>query len=224
MRILATALALLALAALTAPAARADGDPASDVLVAQDAFFPYAPPTQQKLRDALTGVLDRARDAGYPVKVALIASERDLGAYPTLYNRANDYATLLARELPANRHGPKLTGQRILVVMPGGFGGNNLGRRVDEALAPVDIQADAGADGLAVAAIEAVARLATVNGHEVAVPPEAGLRLAAADADDGGGGGPSPVVYLAPVLLIFAVLFILGRRRGTDDEPEPAEA
>jgi len=215
----AVAVLAAALLALVPSAARADGDPASDVLVMQDAYYPYAPPTDPELKAALDGVLKAARGAGYPVKVALIASERDLGAYPSLYNDPNRYADLLARELPANRHGPKLTGQRILVVMPGGFGGSNLGERVDEALGPVTIQAEAQSDGLAVAAIGAVARLATVNGHEVATPPEAGRRLRATNASTKRGGS-SPLVYVVPALVLFGALFLVGRRQRRAEAPE----
>jgi hypothetical protein len=94
--------------------------------------------------------------------------------------------------------------------MPGGFGGNNLGERVDDALRSIDIQGEAQSDGLAKAAIEAVARLATVNGYRVPTPPEAGIELRAADADTD-GGGTSPVVFAAPALLLFAGLFLAGR-------------
>ena len=207
MRALAAVLAVLALAA---PAAWADGDPASDVLIAQDVYLPYSPPTRADLQRALERTVREARAAGYPVKVALIASQGDLGAYPALYNKPNEYATLLAQELPANAHGRRVTGQRILVVMPGGFGGVNLGEGVDEALGGVEIQAAAQSDGLAVAAMGAVARLATANGHRVATPPEAGTTLGRAE----GGGGPSPLLYLAPVAVLFAALVALGRRRS----------
>lgn len=209
MRVLAAVLAVLLLAA---PAARADGDPASDVLLSQDVYYPYAPPTRADLRKALDGTVKAARDAGYPVKVALIAAPADLGAYPQLYNKPNEYATLLARELPGSTHGAKVAGQRILVVMPGGFGGTDLGDRIDEALAGIAIQAKAQSDGLAVAAMTAVARLATANGHEVEAPPEASLTLG--KAKGGGGGGPSALLYALPVAAIFLVLALLGRRRS----------
>jgi hypothetical protein len=210
-RALLLAGALCTVAALVAPgAAYADGDPASDVLVMQDAYYPYAPPTDARLRTALDGVLKRARASGFAVKVALIQAPADLGAYPTLFNKPNEYAALLARELPANRHGAKLEGQRILVVMPGGFGGRDLGDRVDEALAPIAIKASAESNGLAVAAIGAVARLATVNGHRIATPPEAALDPSAPTAKR--RGGPSFLVFLVPALALFAGLFVAGRR------------
>ena len=145
-----------------------------------------------------------------------MAQERDLGAYPTLFNDANRYADLLARELPRSRHGPKLTGQRILVVMPGGFGGRDLGDNIDGPLSKTRIDADAESNGLAVAAIGAVARLATANGHPVPVPPEASARVRASTAKK--GGGPGIVVFLVPAVLLFVAIWAAGRfasRRST---------
>jgi hypothetical protein len=189
--------------------AHADGDPASDVLVMQDAYYPYTPPTDAKYKRALDAVLKKARDAGYPVKVALIQTERDLGAYPSLFNDPNRYANLLARELPRSRHGPKLTGQRILVVMPGGFGGRDLGDNVDGPLSKTPIDAGAESNGLAVAAIGAVARLATANGHPVPVPPEATGKVSASTAKK--GAGPGVVVFLVPAVLLFGAIWAAGR-------------
>lgn len=169
-----------ALVLLASPAvARADGDPASDVLLAQDVFFPYAPNTAPRLSDALTKLLKRTRSSGYPMKVALIESAGDLGANGDLFGRPLEYANLLTDELRTLRHG-RAGGEQLhlLVVMATGFSGSGLGDRVDEALEPVRIQASAQSDGLARAAIEAVARLASINGHPTPIPPEARLALA----------------------------------------------
>src|SRR3954466_9698346 len=93
-------IALLAALALVASpsAARADGDPASDVLLRQDIFFPYAPATARRLSDALTRLLERTRRSGFPIKVALIQSEGDLGANADLFGEPLQYANLLAQE------------------------------------------------------------------------------------------------------------------------------
>ncbi len=207
-------LSLLFVLAVTAHApgdARANGDPASDVLLSQDHYLPYAPPVQERLVTALEDVLERAREAGFPMKVALINTERDLGAYPQLFNSPQEYANLLTRGLATlNPHGDPVKDVHLLVVMPGGFGGNNLGEKVDDALSGIAIQGEAQSDGLAKAAVEAVARLATANGHPVPVPPEARIELSASDADDG-GGGTSPLVFAAPAVLLFAGLFVAGR-------------
>src|SRR3954447_12186353 len=98
MRTVALALPLLVLAA---PAAWADGDPASDVLLSQDSFLPYAPPVTPRLATALKAVLKQAREAGFPMKVAVILTANDLGAYPQMFNTPQPYADLLTRELSA---------------------------------------------------------------------------------------------------------------------------
>jgi hypothetical protein len=180
------ALVVAALALTAAPTAQADGDPASDVLPSQDAYYPYAPQASKPLVEALDQLLKRVRGDGYPVKVALIASAADLGSYPMLLNDPQRYANLLASELPVNPHGGLDEQLHLLVVTAAGFGGKSLGDRVDEALAPVEIDPEAGSDGLVRAALQAVARIATVNGHDTPVPPEAG---AAGGGDDDGGGG-----------------------------------
>lgn len=200
----------LAVLLVLSPAARANGDPASDVLLAQDSYLPYAPPVSENLKTALEDVLQAARDAGFPMKVALVQTASDLGSYPTLFNQPQAYADLLTRGLStANPHG-EVEDVHLLTVMPGGFGGNNLGERVDDALQPVAIQTDAQSDGLAKAAIEAVARLATVNGFPVATPPEAAIALQATDRSEE-RDSTSPLVVLAPALLLFAGLAVAGR-------------
>lgn len=221
LRRIAFTLAALTLA-FAAPAAFADGDPASDVLPSQDAFFPYSPQASKPLVLALDKVLKEVRGKGFPVKVAMIGSEADLGSYPTMFNNPQEYANLLASELPSNPHGGVKDEIRLLVVMPGGFGGKNLGDRVDAALAPVKIDTQAGTDGLVRAALQAVPRIATLAGHQTATPPEA-------QAGGGkGAGGTSVVVWvLAGVLalaLIMGVLVVLARRRSDARPPEVGEA
>jgi hypothetical protein len=205
-RLLVVAMLVLA----CAPAAWADGDPASDVLLTQDIFFPYAPPVSQRLKTALERVVKAARKAGYPMKVALINTEADLGAYPQLFNQPSKYTDVLSRELATlNPHGDPLKEVHLLIVMPGGFGGSNLGDGVDRALGPVQIDPGGGSDALSQAAMAAVARIATENGHRVAVPPEASVKVSKSAKKS--GGGTSAVVFLAPALLLFAGLFVAGR-------------
>jgi hypothetical protein len=213
-RVALTALALLALA----PAgAVADGDPASDVLLAQDVYYPYAPKVSKPLTAALDGLLKRVRASGYPMKVALIEAPSDLGAYPALFGDVQSYANLLSKEIAYN------TKPHLVVVMPTGFGGNNLGAKVDSALAGIRVDQAAQSDGLAQAALVAVARLATANGHATPVPPEARSALAASKASSN-RSTPSLLIYGGPVLLaLIAVggLIWVGRRRerapgGTD--------
>src|SRR3954449_7768249 len=83
--------------ASTAPAF-GDGDPASDVLPSQDAYYPYQPPVSKAVVTALNNELKQVKDAGYPMKVALLQSAGDMGSYPTLFNQPQRYADLLSSE------------------------------------------------------------------------------------------------------------------------------
>jgi hypothetical protein len=214
--------AMIALAALAlAPAAAlADGDPASDVLLAQDAYYPYAPKTSPQLTKALNTLLKRVRAAGFPVKVALIEAPSDLGAYPNLFGDTQNYANLLSKEIAYNSH------PHLLVVMPTGFGGDNLGNNVDGALRGITVNQDAKSDGLAQAALAAVAKLASANGHPTPVPPEARAQLAASTAS-AKRSTPSVLVYGGPVLLgiiaVGALIWVGRRREGEEELPPEAE-
>ena len=113
------AVAVLALALVSGAAA--DGDPASDVLLAQNAFFPSPAPSagaQQDLNQAIAAAYAKS----YRVKVAVIASKNDLGAIPSLFGKPADYAKFLGTELQFLYVGP------LLVVMPAGFGVYDGGR------------------------------------------------------------------------------------------------
>ena len=223
-------LAALAAAALAAaPAARADGDPASDILLSQDVFFPYSPPTSQGVGQALVELTKRARQAGWPIKVAIIATPQDLGAASSLYANPQGYANFLFSEIGAGK-------LRLLVVMPAGFGGQNLGAGVDKALAGLG-PIEGGGDPLAKLALTAVARLAAGDGHKIAVPaidtsaagkrpyrqdvslhggsPAAGKvpqRAKPPGGGGGGGGGTSWLIYAAPVVLILGAMAVMVRR------------
>lgn len=202
----------LALALPSAPAL-ADGDPASDILPSQDAYYPYTPPVSRPLVTALNGLLRKLRAEGFPMKVALIESEGDMGSYANLFNSPQRYADLLASELPTQPDKKVTDAFHLLVVMPGGFGGEHLGDGVNRALDPVRIDVAAGSDGLARAAIEAVARLAGVNGHPTPVPPEA----AAPGASSSGAGGGSGVLLVVGAVVLVALAAGAGvalRRRG----------
>lgn len=209
-------LAALALAA-AAPAAWADGDPASDVLPAQDVYYPYTPPVSKPLVAALDALLKQVRAAGYPFKVALIASEGDMGSYPTLFNQPQRYADLLSSELPTQSDRRVRGAFHLLVVMPGGFGGENLGDKVNQALAPIKIDASQGSDGLARAALEAVARIATSAGHPTKVPPQAGASAAKAHPGAKRGSSTTAIVVGAVVAVLLAAAgaaAVLRRRRS----------
>ena len=111
----ALAVTILALLAGALPhAARADGDPASDVLLAQPLYLPQdasVPPAEQT---QLASLLAAAHQAGYDVRVALIAQPADLGSITALWRQPQNYARFLGQELSLNYTGA------LLVVMPTG--------------------------------------------------------------------------------------------------------
>jgi hypothetical protein len=152
-------LAAAAVAGLATQAARADGDPASDVLYFQDVFLPYAKPSAAAAKQ-LTDTVAAANKAGFRIKVAVIQSEQDLGSVPSLFNRQDIYARFLGTELKL------FFTQRLLVVMPAGFGVYDNGKPVDAekaALAAVQV-ASASPDDLTNAATAAVQKLRAAIG------------------------------------------------------------
>jgi hypothetical protein len=114
--------AALAASAMTiaAPVARADVDPASDVLLLQDVFVPYHPKVCSAAANALRDLAKQSKKAGYRVRVAIIGSRKDLGGAPQLFNKPKAYAIFLGSELGVYG-GSNFTGKlALLVVMPAG--------------------------------------------------------------------------------------------------------
>lgn len=72
----------IAVSLLAAAGARADGDPASDVLPAADVFLPYPAP-HKDVAAALEKLVASANTGGNRLKVAVVASRIDLGAIPS---------------------------------------------------------------------------------------------------------------------------------------------
>src|SRR6476646_2977705 len=146
---------LLGLAALlAAPRARADGDPASDVLLAQNLFLPPDVPTASAL--PLDAVVRDAKAHGYPIRVALIGSTYDLGSVGVLFRQPKQYARFLGTELSLVYKG------RLLVVMPNGLGVSQGGKLLPADQSVVDRLPAPGTSGAAIAetATRAVIRLA----------------------------------------------------------------
>jgi hypothetical protein len=146
----------LGLAALcvAAGAARADGDPASDVLYTSNTYLPYdAPPASAT--SALRSAVESAYARHFRVKVAVIATQVDLGSVPSLWGKPTQYAKFLGTELETFYVGP------LLIVMPQGFGIYDGGRSVageTKVLAAAKLKAD-DSEGLTRAAADAVTRL-----------------------------------------------------------------
>jgi cytochrome oxidase Cu insertion factor (SCO1/SenC/PrrC family) len=186
-----------------APVARGDGDPASDVLLTQQAFFAAQTSGNLPAQRELLSLLSAAQRAHFPIRVAIISSEYDLGSITALWHRPRVYAQFLGIELSDTHN------QRLLVVMPNGFGFDWPGHPDATAyklLAHVSI--GSGASGLATAARTAVLRLARADGVRLA--PAASKKAAGS-----GGGGASLWLLAAIALAAIGATGMAVRRRRT---------
>ncbi|HEX4281239.1 MAG TPA: hypothetical protein VHZ27_10765 [Solirubrobacteraceae bacterium] len=205
--VLATTFAVLA--TTFAPArAKADGDPASDMLLAQSVFYPFSPAVATGLQKTLNAEAAAANRAHFPLKVALIDSPVDLGAIPTLFGKPQQYASFLDQEISfAN------TKDLLLVVMPAGYGVAGLTPRATDAAASLPKPAGRQSDDLARAAFEAIPKLAAAAGHPIgAVSGASGT-----SKTSGGGGGANlagVAALAAGAVVVAGVVMWLRRRRA----------
>ena len=152
-----------AAAALVAvPAARANGDPASDVLITNQVYIGPEVPISNADRDALVKTVAAANERGYPIRVALIPFTSDLGTAVSLWRRPRDYAKFLGSELAFVYTKP------LLISMPSGFGYYH-GRKpvAEEQRVLAGVRPGKSPSALAQSTTEAVRQLAAANGVEV---------------------------------------------------------
>jgi hypothetical protein len=198
----ATVLAAVLTMALLCPRALGDADPASDVLIGVNVFYPYSPVVSPELEKALDAETKAAARARFPIKVALIASPPDLGALTALFGRPQQYATFLDQEFGvlSNPHPP------LLVVMPNGYGVAGLPPALTSAARSLPRPAGRHVDDLARAGIVAVRRLAAAGGHSL---PQVTI-------GSGGGAGAGRALIIVVVALAAlggAGAVIVTRRR-----------
>jgi hypothetical protein len=226
------AVAASTLAAAAAPA-RADGDPASDVLLYQSAFFPYAAPSSSA-KSGLLSAVAAARKAGFPVRVAVIQAKQDLGADPELYGTPQLYARFLDSELlSANYLGV------LIVVMPQGLGIAGGGKLVDHgktfkprpigklqaALAQVPPPHTTDPDTLTATGIAAVRAVAKAAGHPIPgkIPTVKVPSNPTTQGAPGSSGRSATTLFLGAGLAVLALaaVFIIGFgvRRSRPSEP-----
>ena len=190
----------VAIVCLCAPsAARANGDPASDYLLVQNAFLPFTTKIDQNEVKRLDGLLREAPKAGYRIRVAVILSPSDLGTAFSLFRKPQKYAAFLGLELSFVYRG------RLLVVMPNGYGFALNGDPDPKASAVLKKLPAPGANATkeVQAAIVAVQRLAASEGHRLAVPK------------GGGSASRDRITIAAAVTAAIALIaaFVLYRRR-----------
>ena len=162
--LVAAVLAACALGFLS-PVARADGDPGSDVLVYQNLFVAADANVSVQQEIQLGNLLTAAGRGGFPVRVAIVSQPDDLGAVTALWRKPAAYASFLGTELSL------AYAQRLLIVMPNGFGFHWPGHSAAAAYRVLDgLHIGAGGAGLATAAQDAVLALAHASGIRLTVP------------------------------------------------------
>jgi hypothetical protein len=160
------------LAAVAAGTARADGDPASDVLLTDNVFLSYNSPYGSAEGRELEALTKQAKRQNFPIRVAVITQIADLGAIGGLYGKAQRYAEFLGREITFVYRGT------LVVVMngkPGGFGVHGPGATpaAKQALARLKLPGPSPTVAeLGKAAAVAVQRVAAASGHHLSASAE----------------------------------------------------
>jgi hypothetical protein len=200
----------LVLSALLAPAAaRANGDPASDVLLTDQVFLPYEAPISKQAADQLRATVAEANKRGFKIRVAVIAFTGDLGTAVSLWRHPQPYSKFLWSEIAF------VYSNRLLVVMPSGFGFYDGKKPIAKELRVLKgLKPGTTPTPLAQSTSEAVRALAKANG--VTLPKVSG----------GGSSSNRDRYVLGAALLVFLlVLFIptrLIRRRGRGGGRSPS--
>jgi MYXO-CTERM domain-containing protein len=208
-RLLAGVVALVLAVSLGAcAAALADGDPASDVLLGESVFYPYTPPVSGSIEKALSAETAAAAHAGFPVKVALIASPIDLGVIPSLFGKPQQYADFLDQEISFQHKQP------LLVVMAAGYGIQGMPAPAVAAVTTLKRPAGGTTNDLAQAALRALPKLAAAAGHPIRAA--SGTAAAGTATATGSGGSSTPILIIVAVgaVVIAAALLALRRRRS----------
>src|SRR3954447_2312219 len=162
LRVLLAALLVL----LTVPvAAWAHGDPTTHYLESSD-FYPgfSVKRPSQATELQLMGLLEAAKQAGYPMKVSILGDESDVSDRPEWLKRPQEYADFVATELKRSKI--PLVGP-VVIVSPYGVGVAGPGAE------KLDIPTGTGGEQFAAAATTAIRQLALAGGHPLPanVPP-----------------------------------------------------
>jgi len=180
-------------------AAWANGDPASDYLLAQNVFLPFTTKIDNGAVKRLDGTLREADKQHFRIRVAVILSPSDLGTAFSLFGKPQKYAEFLGLELSF------VYRDRLLVVMPMGYGYSVKGDPDPKAGAVLKKLPPPGRNATkeVEAAIVAVQRLAAAGGRRIAVPK-------------GGASASRDRITIAAAVtagIAFAAALVLYRRR-----------
>jgi hypothetical protein len=202
--VVSIALLAMALALCSASPALGDGDPASDVLLGQNVFYPYSPPVPRAVRAKLDAQAAAVKRAGLPIKVAIIGAATDLGTVPSLFAKPGAYARFLDQEI--SFRGP----QPLLVVMAAGYGVQGVAPAGARAVSALPKPAGASTAGLARAALKAVTALAAATGHAPTGTPGK-----TAGSSGGGGSMVLLIVLILAAIVVATALVVLRLRRSS---------
>jgi hypothetical protein len=188
-------------ACVFAGVARGDGDPASDVLVKDRVFWPYYVKLPADSREALSNTVDEVTRNGFPVRVALIQHDYDLGSAGVLFRHPQDYAQFLAQEL-AN-----FTRDWVIVVMPNGYGIYRCVplKQPEGHIDPCEKRGATAADERVLRGLVPMER----SKVDIAVAGEAAVRAVAERRGVSAGGGP-PVPWLFGGLGVVVLAGVIG--------------
>jgi hypothetical protein len=154
--------AALALMLMAPAGALADGDPASDVLAAQTVYVPGDGGFSASQTARLSALVAEAQRAGVPIRVALIATQADLGSVTELWRQPQNYAAFLGQELSQVYRGT------LVVAMPAGFGIASVGA---PAGAGPQVRVAGRRRPLIPTTISLVQAIAAAQGHRLKPPP-----------------------------------------------------
>ena len=171
------------LALVCAPAARADGDPASDVLASQTVFYGSELDLKSKAAAQLPALLEKAKQAqGHETRVAILTVPEDMGEIQDLWQDQVNYGALLGSEVAYVYRG------RLLIVMPSGYAMFHIGHSsVREQRVLDKLPAPAQPQDMLPGATKAVQALAAAEGVKLTVP----------DVPPVAGGVKQPVSHYA---------------------------
>jgi hypothetical protein len=187
------------LAAVAAGSARANGDPASDVLPFTTVFLSIQDPTKTPAGQDLLSVTHEAAKKKHDIRVAVISQPSDLGLIQSLWRKPQTYAEFLGKELFQFARYKGTT----LIVMPNGYGiYGPQAAKGKPAFARLPKPATSDLEKLATRGVTAVRAVATSNGYFLAEPKS------------GSGTSALPIILaaLGGAVIIAGAVF-LGLRR-----------
>jgi len=190
----------VAAAGILASGAKANGDPASDVLPFSTVFLSIVDPRTSAAGRDLLAATQAAAKKKRPIRVAVISQPSDLGLIQSLWKKPQTYAQFLGKELfNFGRYDGTL-----VVSMPNGFGINGPGAaRGKPALARLPKPNTNNLEQLGKDTADAVRRVAAANGY---------VLPASSDSGSGTSGWVIILAALGGAAVVAGTIFFALRR------------